>query len=415
MRVEIPFGKEKVELNIPDKNILDIISGESVSFGPDEDKIIKQALENPVKSRKLSEMARGRKSACIIASDITRPCPSYKFLPRLVEELNKGDIENKNIKVVLGIGIHRKHTEDEKKKLVGDYIYDSIEIIDADASKSKLIGRTSRGTPLEVFEGALGSDLLIATGSIEYHYFAGYSGGAKAILPGICARNSIQFNHSMMLDERAVAGNFFDNPVRQDIEEAGRLAGIDFIFNVILDDNKNIIAAVAGKNNEAYLEGIKKYDSIYGREVEKAADIVITSQGGYPKDINLYQSQKALENVKGIVAGNGTVILVASCCEGYGEDTFEEWMADCRDYVCLSERLRKKFVLGGHKAVAISKLLTRTTVLLYSDFSRDETEKMGFKKIEDIQGYLDNRISQNGKIKITIVPTGRFVRIKNNS
>ena len=415
MRVEIPFGKEKVELNIPDKNILDIISGESVSFGPDEDKIIKQALENPVKSRELSEMARGRKSACIIASDITRPCPSYKFLPRLVEELNKGDIENKNIKVVLGIGIHRKHTEDEKKKLVGDYIYDSIEIIDADASKSKLIGRTSRGTPLEVFEGALGSDLLIATGSIEYHYFAGYSGGAKAILPGICARNSIQFNHSMMLDERAVAGNFFNNPVRQDIEEAGRLAGIDFIFNVILDDNKNIIAAVAGKNNEAYLGGIKKYDSIYGREVEKAADIVITSQGGYPKDINLYQSQKALENVKGIVAGNGTVILVASCCEGYGEDTFEEWMADCRDYVCLSERLRKKFVLGGHKAVAISKLLTRTTVLLYSDFSRDETEKMGFKKIEDIQGYLDNRISQNGKIKITIVPTGRFVRIKNNS
>ncbi|PIU28112.1 MAG: transcriptional regulator [Candidatus Hydromicrobium americanum] len=412
MRVEIPFRKEKVELNIPDKNILDIISGENISPGLNEDKIIIQALENPVKSRKLSEMARGRKSACIIASDITRPCPSYKFLPRLVEELNKGDIENKNIKVVLGIGIHRKHTEDEKRKLVGDYIYDSIEIIDSDVSKSKLIGHTSRGTPLEVFEGALRSDLLIATGSIEYHYFAGYSGGSKAVMPGICTRKSIQFNHSMMLDERAVAGNFFDNPVRQDIEEAGRLAGIDFIFNVILDDNKNIIAAVAGKNNEAYLEGINKYDSIYGREVEKAADIVITSQGGYPKDINLYQSQKALENVKGVVAGNGTVILVASCCEGFGDDIFEKWMADCRDYDCISRRLKREFVLGGHKAVAISRILTKIDVLLYSDFNRDETEKMGFEKIEDIQKYLGNRISQNDKIKITIVPTGRFVRLK---
>lgn len=412
MRVEIPFGKEKVELNIPDKNILDFISGGNISLGLNEDKIIIQALENPVKSRKLSEMARGRKSACIIASDITRSCPSYKFLPWLVEELNKGDIENKNIKVVLGIGIHRKHTEDEKRKLVGDYIYEHIKTIDSDASKSKLIGRTSRGTPLEVFEEALGSDLLIAAGSIEYHYFAGYSGGSKAVMPGICTRKSIQFNHSMMLDERAVAGNFFDNPVRQDIEEAGRLAGIDFIFNVILDDNKNIIAAVAGKNNEAYLEGIKKYDSIYGREVEKAADIVITSQGGYPKDINLYQSQKALENVKGVVAGNGTVILVASCCEGFGEDIFEKWMADCRDYDYISRRLKREFVLGGHKAVAISRLLTKIDVLLYSDFNRDETEKMGFKKIEDIQEYLDSRISQNDKIKITIVPTGRFVRLK---
>jgi len=412
MRVKIPFRKEKVELNIPDRNILDIISGESISPDLNEDKIIIQALENPVKSRKLSEMARGRKSACIIASDITRPCPSYKFLPWLVEELNKGDIENKNIKVVLGIGIHRKHTKDEKKKLMGDYIYDSIEIIDADASKSKLIGRTSRGTPLEVFEEALGSDILIVTGNIEYHYFAGYSGGAKAILPGVCTRNSIQFNHSLMLEEGASAGNFFNNPVRQDIEEAGRLAGIDFIFNVILDDNKNIIAAVAGKNNEAYLEGIKKYDSIYRRGVEKAADIVITSQGGYPKDMNLYQSQKALENVKGIVAGNGTVILIASCCEGFGDDVFEKWMADCRDYNYISRRLKREFVLGGHKAVAISRILTKIDVLLYSDFNRDETEKMGFKKIEDIQKYLDNRISQNGKIKITIVPTGRFVRLR---
>ena len=414
MRVAIPFGKEKVELGIPDKNILDIISEESGSFDLDENEIIEQALGSPVKSKRLSEIARGMRSASIIVSDITRPCPSYKFLPRLIQELNEGGIENKNIKVISGVGIHRKHTGDEKRKLVGDYVYENIKTFDSDTSKSKLIGRTSRGTPLEVFEEVLGSDILIVTGNIEYHYFAGYSGGAKAILPGVCTRNSIEFNHSMMLEEGASAGSFFNNPVRQDMEEAGRLAGIGFIFNVILDDKKNIIAAVAGKNNEAYLEGIRKYDSIYRREVGEAADIVITSQGGYPRDMNLYQSHKALENVKEIVAEKGTIILVASCCEGYGEDIFKQWMADCRDYVCLSERLKKKFVLGGHKAVAVSRLLTKAGVLLYSDFSREETEKMGFKKVEDIQGYIDNRISQNHRIKITIVPTGRFVRLKNN-
>jgi nickel-dependent lactate racemase len=412
MRIKIPYGRGEISLNIPDRNVLDIVSGEIGSFKLSEDRVIDEALEKPIESKKLSEIARGKKSACIIASDITRPCPSYKFLPWLIEELKEGGIKSSDIKVVLGLGIHRRHTEDEKKKLVGNYIYENVEVIDSDISRSKLIGHTSKGTPVEVFEEILNNDILIVTGNIEYHYFAGYSGGAKAIMPGVCTRNSIQFNHSMMLEEGAVAGNFFSNPVRQDIEEAGKLVGIDFIFNVILDDRKNIIAAVAGKNNEAYLEGIKKYDSIYKKEVEKAADIVITSQGGYPKDINLYQSQKALENVKEIVAENGTIILIASCCEGFGEDIFEQWMAGCRDYESISEKLKKKFVLGGHKAVAVARLLTRAEVLLYSDFNRSETEKMGFKKIKDIQGYLDSRISQNTKIKITIVPTGRFVKLK---
>jgi nickel-dependent lactate racemase len=412
-RVDIPFGKKNIALNIPDKNILDIISGESTSLVLDEDRIIADALENPINSRKLREIASGKKSACIIASDITRPCPSYKFLPLLVDELREGRIEDKDMLVTLGLGIHRGHSDDEKRRLVGDYIYNNIETIDSDTSKSKLIGHTSKGTPVEIFERVLEYDLLIVTGNIEYHYFAGFSGGAKAVMPGICTRNSIRSNHSMMLDERSTAGRFLNNPVREDIEEAGKLADIDFIFNVILNDEKKIIAAVAGKNNDAYLEGIKKYESIYANEVKSAADIVITSQGGYPKDMNLYQSHKALENVKEITAEKGTIILAASCREGFGDNTFEKWMTGRNDYNYLSRKIAKEFVLGGHKAAAISKILTKKEVLLYSDFSRQETEKMGFKKIENIQKYLDKRISQNREIRITIIPTGRFVRLKN--
>lgn len=412
MNINIPYGKGKISLNIPRENILDIVIGDTDRFESNEDKVIEDALNKPIESGKLSEIAKGKKSACIIASDITRPCPSYKFLPFLIRELNRSGIKNTDIKVVLGLGIHRGHTEDEKRKLVGDFVYNETRVIDSDIKKSRLIGLTSRGTPVEAFEEILDSDILIVTGNIEYHYFAGYSGGAKAVLPGVCTRNSIKSNHSLMLEEGASTGNFFENPVRQDIEEGGKMAGIDFIFNVILDDNKNIIAAVAGKNNEAYIEGIKKYDSIYKKEVNKAADIVITSQGGYPKDLNLYQSQKALENVKEIVAENGTIILAASCCEGYGDDIFRKWMADCGDFSCLGERIKKKFVLGGHKAVAIARLLERTEVLLYSDFDNKETEEMGFKKVEDIQDNIDSRISKNKKIKITVVPSGRYVRLK---
>ena len=412
MKITIPYGKDKTTLDIPEDNILDIVQGDDSFSGRDEKEVISRAIADPIGSALLSEIARGKTSACILVSDITRPCPSYKFLPQLVEELNSGGIPISNIKVVLGLGIHRSHTDKEKRKLVGNYIFENTQVIDSDPKKAKLIGRTIAGTPVEVFEEVLNCDLLIATGNIEYHYFAGYSGGAKAVMPGVCTRNSIQANHSMMLDERAASGRSKDNPVRDDIEEAGKMAGIDFIFNVILDDSKNIIDAVAGKNNEAWLEGIKKYDAIYKREVDRSADIVIASPGGYPKDLNLYQSQKALENIKDIARPGGAIILIASCEEGFGEDVFEEWMGQAKDYGAISKRLKDRFVLGGHKAVAVSRVIKDMKVYLYSEFDRPATEKMGFLKLDNIQSYLNKAIEDNSNVMITAVPGGRFVRLK---
>ncbi|MBN2073468.1 MAG: nickel-dependent lactate racemase [Actinobacteria bacterium] len=429
MRVSIPYGRSKVELDIPQKNILDIVTGRSGSFPgeshedrsgilpgnepADEPGMIDFALNHPIGSGRLCSLAEGKRNACILASDISRPCPSHKFLPALAGELNRGGIGNDRIKVILGLGIHRRHTQQEQRELVGGYIYDNCRVMDSDPSRTRLIGYTRSGTPVEVFEEALDNGLLIATGNIEYHYFAGYSGGAKAVMPGVCTRNSIQANHSMMLDERACAGNYENNPVRIDMEEAGRITGIDFIFNVILDDRKNIIDAVAGKNNEAWLEGIRRYDRTYRIEVESPADIVIASPGGFPKDINLYQSQKALENVKGIVKDGGTIIIMASCSEGFGEDVFESWMAGVRDYELISRRLKEEFVLGGHKAVAISRVISKNKVCLFSCFGRPATEKIGFEKLDDVQQYLDSRLRSDPGLKITVVPGGRFVKVKN--
>lgn len=411
MKIDLPYGREHILLDLPDENIIDVIKTEKSAYTENEYKIIRDALGNPIASECLSKLAEGKKSAVIIVSDVTRPCPSYKFLPFIVDELEEAGVLDFGI--IFGLGIHRSQTEKERKKLVGNAVAQKAAwLMDSDEGGFKLIGQTKSGTPVEVCSEALKSDLLIATGNLEYHYFAGYSAGAKAVVPGLCSRRTIQANHSLMLDSLSVTGNYTSNPLRQDLEEAGKMVGIDFLFNVILDDKKKIIAAVSGRNNEAYIRGIEIYESMFKRKIGEKADIVITSPGGYPKDINLYQSQKALDNVKGIVKDEGEIILIAACQEGYGEETFEEWMTDAKDFGKLNKRIREKFVLGGHKAVAISKILAKTRVLLYSCYSREETEKMGFVMCGPFQSYLDKRIADSPDIKIVVVPGGRFVQFQ---
>jgi len=418
MEFNIPFGKQTVNVFLPDKNVISFNAGKGTKAGSgyksdkqddlNEHDIVMHAIKNPVQSPTISSLSYKKNNACILASDITRPCPSNKFLPHLISELKKGGV--RTIKVIFGLGIHRQHTAEEKLKLAGESAAEDCMLLDSGAGRFIDIGKTSYSTPVEISEHVLSSDFIIATGNIEYHYFAGYSGGAKALMPGVCSYNSICANHSMMLEDMAAAGEFEKNPLRQDIEEAGRMAGIDFIFNVILDDSKRIIGAVAGKNNEAFIEGIKTYDAIYEVSSPEKADIILVSAGGFPKDINLYQAQKALESVKNIVKDGGIIILVARCMEGFGEERFEEWMHYTKDFESIYGKLKQKFVLGGHKAVAVSRLLTLASVMLYSDFDKTATRNMGFEKICDIQGFINESLKSDGDLRIAVVPNGRFIK-----
>lgn len=403
------YGRKSINLEIPEENIIKFNYRQNESPVKTEEEIIQDAITKPFAAKPLHEAAFRKKEVCILVSDITRPCPSYKFLPHLITELKKA--EAAKIKIVFGLGIHRKHSPEEQTRLVGDPAAKECILTDSDQTRCRKIGTTSRGTPVEVFEEVLDSDFIIATGNIEYHYFAGYSGGSKALMPGVCSYNSVAANHAMMLDEKAGAGQYHDNPVRQDIEEVGRIVNINYIFNVILDDHKNIIGAVAGSRHEAFTEGMKIYDSFYEISSPEKADIVITACGGYPKDINLYQSQKALDNVKDIVKDNGTIIMIAECTEGFGEEKFAEWMQHASDFKYLYEKIKEKFVLGGHKAVAVSKLLTKAKVLLYSDFDTATTCNIGFDKINSVQEYIDSRLSREKDLRFAVVPNGRFVRL----
>ena len=285
-----------------------------------------------------------------------------------------------------------------------------VRLVDLDAARCRPVGTTSRGTRLEVFEAYLDADLRICTGNIEYHYFAGFSGGAKAVVPGLCSYAAIRDNHSMMLSATARAGIIDGNPVREDIDEAGELIGIDFVFNVLLDEEKRIIRAVAGHYLEAHRAGAATYDRRCDLRVPHAADVVIASPGGKPKDINLYQAQKTLDNVAGAVKDGGVVVLVARCREGFGQKTFEEWMTGMGTPQVLIDRIQREFVLGGHKAAAVAGLLARANVYLVSEFPDEVVRSMCMTPFASVDGAVRAALDRAGPgARCLVVPHGSRV------
>ena len=401
------YGKGFREFYIPDGNVMAELRQNDVTVsltGIDE---VRRAISGPIASKRLSEIVSRGEKTVIITSDITRPMPTKTVLPAVLEELLKAGLEYEDITVVFALGSHRKHTEEEMRYLTGDDIYEKVRCIDSDADRCRMLGTTSRGTPVEIFDEVADADRIICLGNIEYHYFAGYSGGAKAVMPGVSTRAAIQANHSAMVRDEARAGALDDNPVRQDIDEVVKFVPIDFIVNVVLDENKNIIKAVAGHYLHAHREGCRFLDRLYKVTIPRKADIVITTPGGFPKDINLYQAQKALDNAKHAVRDNGIIILLASCSEGYGEKVFERWINTSDSPDCLIERIKTNFELGGHKAAAIALVEKKARVFIVSDMDRSLCDRLYMEPFENKQTALDRAFSLMGPdAQVLLMPHG---------
>ncbi|MGB9929954.1 MAG: nickel-dependent lactate racemase [Methanosarcina sp.] len=403
-KIPLAYGNKVYELDIPEKNISSIILPSELEIKESPAFSIKKALENPIKSKRLSEIVNPDSKVAIIVSDITRPTPTAKLLPPLLDELYLGKVNDKNITIIFALGLHRQQTEEESKKLVGEEICGKIRCIQHDISRCKQIGITSRGTPIEIFEEALNADVIIGTGSIEFHYYAGYSGGAKSVLPGISSKEAVIKNHKMMIEDNAVSGRV-DGPVRQDMEEAAGFAGLDFILNVVLDSRKEIIAAVAGDFVEAHRKGALFVDSMYKVPVEPA-DAVIVSCGGFPKDINLFQAHKALDNATQAVKKGGTIILVAECAEGIGNLVYECWNKECKSPDEAIERFNHCFEFGGHKSAIIAKMSKKFKLYLISKLPEEQARDAFFIPMPDLKEALAEVLAKNPEAKIHIMPHG---------
>lgn len=405
MKFELAFGKTVQTLNIPDNHDVKILKPNDVEIDLTGEEEVIRAIQSPIGSPRLCELVKPGEKIAIITSDITRPMPSKVVLPHVIEELQRADVALCDITVVFALGSHRKHTEQEMRYLVGDMVYEQVRCIDADADDCVHLGVSEVGTPIDIFSVVARADRRICLGNVEYHYFAGYSGGAKAIMPGVSTREAIQANHSMMVHPSACAGTIDENPLRRDIDDVARFIPIDFIVNVVLDEKKKIVHAVAGHYITAHRSACKYLDRMYKVHISERADIVIVSPGGYPKDINLYQAQKALDNARHAVKKGGTIILVASCKEGLGEHTFERWMTESESPAFMVEEIARNFELGGHKAAAISMVLRESRIILVSDLEQDFVRRVFLEPYSNAQSAL-NAVMQSNKQKIIVMPFG---------
>lgn len=407
MRISLGYAKEKIEVNIPEKNLQGILTPKTPQVSLSEEESVRQALLNPIGSPLLKEIVKPGEKVVIVTSDITRPVPTAKILPFVVEQLNQVGIPDQDIAVVFGLGVHRPHTPEEHAILAGQKMYARIACFDSTPEETVHLGETDRGTPIDLSRRVVEADRCICLGNIEYHYFAGFSGGMKAIMPGVSTRAAIQANHSRMVEARAIAGRIEGNPVREDIDEVAQLFKVDFIVNVVLNEKKQIIKAFAGDVVQAHRAGCAYLDSLYKVEIETPADIVIVTPGGFPKDINLYQAQKALDNAKHAVKKGGVIILLAACSEGLGERVFERWLLHAPNPHFMVEEIQRHFELGGHKAAAIAMVMENASIYLVSDFSPEFTQKMFMTPFPDLESALQKALQeQRENASILVMPYG---------
>ena len=407
MKLRFGFGTGFQEVEVPDKNLIAELHANDVPVELTGEAEVRRALIEPIGAPRLKDIVHPGETIAIITSDITRPMPTFKVMPALLDELYAGGVRKEDVTLVFALGSHRKHTEAEQKKLAGERAWNEIKCVDSDPDDCVHYGTTSRGTPVDITRVVAEADRRICLGNIEYHYFAGYSGGAKAIMPGVSTRAAIQANHSRMVLPEAKAGALETNPLRMDIEEAGAMVGIDFIVNVVLSEHKEILKAVAGDATEAHRAGCRFLDRLYRKELKEPADIVLVSQGGAPKDLNLYQTQKALDNAKHAVKDGGVIILIGSCKEGLGEKTFEQWMTEADSAHSLIERIGREFKLGGHKAAAIAMVLERAEVDLVSELDDDFVRSIFLKPYKTAQDALDHAFSKLGPdARVLAMPYG---------
>ena len=386
MRYELGFGKGIQTVEIDEKNVLDVLLPNPIVKELTGEAEVRRALAAPpIGSAPLSQIVKPGEKIAIITSDITRPVPTWKIMPALLDALYAAGCRAEDLLLVFALGSHRSHTSEEQRHLAGERAWNEIRCVDSDPKDCVHLGVTKNGTPVDIFRPVAEADRVICLGNIEYHYFAGYSGGAKAVMPGVSTREAIQANHSRMVRPEACAGRIAGNPVREDIEEAAALLGVDFIVNVVLDEHKEIIRCFTGDVTAAHRAGCAFLDTLYAKPIPKRADIVIVSQGGAPKDLNLYQTQKALDNAKHAVRDGGIIILVGSCREGLGEKTFEEWLTGAPTAHSLVERIEREFKLGGHKAAAIAMVLERAEIYLVSEMAPEFVESLFMKPFASVE------------------------------
>lgn len=417
-KIKMKYGITYMDVSVKDENLIGVIEANKMAEKKSEDQIIKVALENPISSARLRELVHKGEKVCVVIPDVTRAWQrTDKYLNKIIEEISEGGVEDKDIIFISALGSHRKQTREEHEKLLGEKLSSRFQVIDhACYDKDNLVylGETTYGNSVYINKIAMECDHIVITGGIVYHLLAGYAGGKKSILPGIAGAETIMKNHSLSLNDNlgeslrpgVYPGGTENNPVHLDMLEAASFVRPTFMFNVVMGSDGEIAAAVAGNYLAAHAQGIKILESIDGVAIKEKADLVIASAGGYPKDINLYQSIKTLTNAREAVKDRGYIITVTQCSEGLGGDKdIQNLILDYDNLLDREKFVRENFTISKFIAYCLCETAYKFKVILVSDIQQELVKNANITVVRTIEEALDIVYKEKGEsLKTYLMP-----------
>ena len=414
MEFNLPCGEGTRKINVPDGNLLDVLRTGGVKPEKNPGDLIREALENPSGTPRLGDIAKEGDLVAIAVDDHTRPCPTDQILPPLLEELYLAGVRDDDITIIFATGSHRTVKDEEASRLLGEDIASRIKYVSNDCWGDDFvyIGDTSMGTPVHIKKVFYEADVKILTGDVEIHYFAGYGGGRKSVLPGVVGYETIQDNYQRnFFHPNARPGKLDGNPMYENMSEAAKMAGVDYTINIVQTE-EGIIGAFTGYFDTVLRDGAKLVDEAYRVSTGEKADIVVTAANGSPHDLDLYQAYKALHLGLNVVKEGGVIILIAECREGVGDgvgaSNYEKWMKKYKTKEEIQRELGKKFNIGGHKAFYQLKAMEKANIILVTDMPEREvveTYRLGYARTPD-EALMKAFEKMGDGAKVTVIPEG---------
>ena len=404
------YGKKEIRFHLDPRLVGEELTIKDYPPLKDPKAEIQKAIRNPIRSEPLREIVKPGQTVCFLVNDPTRVANSHVFMGLLLDELNSAGVPDKDMFIMFAAGAHRELTESEMAELVGPPVARRVKMYNTNAkdpSQFKYMGATSRGNKIYFNKRAVEADHIVGTGSIVYHFFSGFGGGRKALFPGAAAYETICRNHALMLEPGAEMGKLQGNPVYEDQIEGTEMKRPSFLLNVVLNEKKEFLKIFAGDYILAHLEACKFVESIYGTPIRGLADLVIASCGGYPKDINVYQLQKTMDNAWLAVRAGGVVIILGECVEGVGDDLYLEWMEKYKTPERIEAEIRSNFVVGGHKAYAVTRLMKKAQFILVSGLDAALARTLLFTPARNVDEAMEIAFTKLGpNPRIILMPQG---------
>ena len=414
--IRIPYGKGSQTLRVAEERLNAVIDAKHPEgSGEKQEDLVRQALENPIGTPRLRELVKGKQKILVITSDHTRPVPSRVTMPLLLKEIREGNPEAA-ITILIATGMHRPTTRDELIAKMGEDIVNNEEVVvhvAADMDKMAFFGTLPSGGELWLNHRVKDADLVVSEGFIEPHFFAGFSGGRKSILPGVASAKTVLYNHNSVFirSENARQGRLDGNPIHRDMLFAAQQAGLAFVLNVIINDEKKVIAAFAGDQEQAHRTGCKRCEEM-SRQTPVTADIAVTSNGGYPLDQNVYQSVKGMTAAEACVRQGGAIIMNAALGDGAGGDSFFHWFADRPDAASVTRDIEKippeSTVMDQWEAQILARIMGKATCWFVSgEENRALLENMHFRWAPDVNTAMAEAEALLGAdASVTVIPDG---------